>query len=191
MLNFSAILFGIGPLHALLGLLLRRVTLAFSTIPDFTDWLVAAMLALAYTSIALPIGFWSGFLKVDLQTSRPTIVAVLLGCILSPGLTEEVFFRVLMLPHPFENASGLMLWFWGCASLATFVVYHPLNALSFYPVGRSTFMNPVFLLLAAILGVACSIAYLQSGSIWPAVAVHWLAVTAWLLLLGGYRRLYG
>jgi len=49
--------------------------------------------------------------------------------------------------------------------LATFVVYHPLNALTFYPVGRSTFMNPVFLLLAAILGVACSIAYLQSGSL--------------------------
>ncbi|MDP8935284.1 MAG: CPBP family glutamic-type intramembrane protease, partial [Cyanobacteriota bacterium] len=164
MLNFSAM--------ALLGLLVRRVTLAFSTIPDITDWLVAAMLALVYTSIALPIGFWSGFLKVDVQTSRPTIVGVLLGCFLSPGITEEVFFRVLMLPHPFENASGLMLWFWGCASLAAFVVYHPLNALSFYPVGRSTFMNPVFLLLAAILGVACSIAYLQSGSIWPAVAVH-------------------
>jgi predicted Abi (CAAX) family protease len=76
-------------------------------------------------------------------------------------------------------------------SLVLFVVYHPLNALTFYPVGRSTFMNPVFLLLAAVLGVACSIAYLLFGSIWPAVAIHWLAVTAWLLLLGGYRRLYG
>ncbi|MEG3894994.1 MULTISPECIES: CPBP family glutamic-type intramembrane protease [unclassified Microcoleus] len=183
MLNFSAI--------ALLGLLPRRLTLAFSTIPDLTDWLVAAMLVLVYTSIALPVGFWSGFLKVDVQTSGRTIVAVLMGCLLSPGITEELLFRVLMLPHPSENASELMLWFWGCASLALFIVYHPLNALTFYPVGRSTFMNPVFLLLAAILGGACSIAYLQSGSIWPAVAVHWLGVTAWLLLLGGYRRLYG
>ncbi|MEG4803393.1 MULTISPECIES: CPBP family glutamic-type intramembrane protease [unclassified Microcoleus] len=183
MLNFSAI--------ALLELLARRLTHAFSTIPDFTDWLVAAMLALVYSAIALPVGFWSGFLKVDVPTSRRTIAAVLIGCLLSPGITEEVFFRVLMLPHPFEKASGLMLWFWGCLSLALFVVYHPLNALTFYPVGRSTFMNPVFLLLAAVLGVACSIAYLLIGSIWPAVAVHWLAVTAWLLLLGGYRRLYG
>ena len=183
MLNFSAI--------ALLGLLARRLTQAFSTIPDFTDWLVAAMLVLVYTSIALPVGFWSGFLKVDVQTSRRTIVGVVIGCLLSPGISEEVFFRVLMLPHPSENASGLMLWFWGGASLALFIVYHPLNALTFYPVGRSTFMNPVFLLLATVLGVACSIAYLLIGSIWPAVALHWLAVTAWLLLLGGYRRLYG
>ncbi|WP_325315277.1 CPBP family glutamic-type intramembrane protease [Microcoleus sp. PH2017_28_MFU_U_A] len=51
--------------------------------------------------------------------------------------------------------------------------------------------NPVFLLLAAVLGVACSIAYLLIGSIWPAVVIHWLGVTVWLLLLGGYRRLYG
>ena len=76
MLNFSAIPFGIAPLHALPGFLIRRVTLAFSTIPDFSDWLVAAMLALVYTLIALSVGFWSGFLKVDVQTSRRTIVGV-------------------------------------------------------------------------------------------------------------------
>jgi predicted Abi (CAAX) family protease len=183
MLNFSAI--------ALFDLLARRLTHAFSTIPDFTDWLVVALLVLVYSAIALPIGFSSGFLKVDVQTSGPIIAGVLASCLLSPGLTEEVFFRVLILPHAFENASGLMLWFWGCLSLVLFVVYHPLNALTFYPVGRSTFMNPVFLLLAAVLGVACSIAYLQSGSIWPAVVIHWLGVTVWLLLLGGYRSLYG
>lgn len=183
MLNFSAI--------ALFDLLESRLTHAFSTIPDFTDWLVVALLVLVYSAIALPIGFWSGFLKVDVQTSGPIIAGVLVSCLLSPGLTEEVFFRALMLPHAFENASGLMLWFWGCLSLVLFVAYHPLNALTFYPVGRSTFMNPVFLLLAAVLGVACSIAYLLIGSIWPAVVIHWLGVTVWLLLLGGYRRLYG
>jgi predicted Abi (CAAX) family protease len=174
-----------------LELLARRVSMAFSTIPDFTDGLVAVMLVLVYSAIALPIGFWSGFLKIDVQTSQRTIIGVLIGCLLTPSITEEIFFRVLMLPHPDENASTLVLWFWGCASLALFVVYHPLNALTFYPVGRSTFLNPVFLLLAAILGAACSIAYLQSGSMWPAVAIHWLVVTVWLLLLGGYRRLYG
>ncbi|MEG3881559.1 CPBP family glutamic-type intramembrane protease [Microcoleus sp. herbarium7] len=176
----------------LVGLLVaRRISMAFSTIPDRTDWLVAVMLVLVYTAIALNVGFRSGFLTIDVQTSKHTIVGVLVGCLLSPGLTEELFFRVLILPHPEENASGLVLWFWGCASLALFVVYHPLNALTFYPVGRSTFMNPVFLVLAAVLGVACTVAYLQSGSLWTPVAIHWLAVTVWLLLLGGYRRLYG
>lgn len=174
-----------------LALLARRVSIAFSTIPDLTDWLVAVMLVLIYTTIALNVGFRSGFLTIDVQTSKSTIAGVLVGCLLSPGLTEELFFRVLILPHPEENASGLVLWFWGGVSLALFILYHPLNALTFYPVGRSTFMNPVFLRLAAILGGACSIAYLQSGSLWPAVAIHWLAVTVWLLLLGGYRRLYG
>ncbi len=165
--------------------------MAFSTIPDRTDWLVAVMLVLVYTAIALKLGFRSGFLTVDVQTSKPIIAGVLVGCLLSPGLTEELFFRVLILPHPEENASGLALLFWGGVSLALFVVYHPLNALTFYPEGRSTFMNPVFLRLAAILGGACTVAYLQSGSLWSAVAIHWLAVTVWLLLLGGYRRLYG
>lgn len=165
--------------------------MAFSTMPDVTDWLVAVVLVLVYTAIALLVGFRAGFLKIDVQTSKPTIAAVLVGCLFSPGLSEELFFRVLMLPHPQENASGSVLWFWGGASLALFVVYHPLNALTFYPVGRSTFMNPVFLLLAAVLGAACTVAYLQSGSLWLAVAIHWLAVTVWLLLLGGYRRLYG
>jgi predicted Abi (CAAX) family protease len=183
MLKFSPI--------ALLELLARRLSTAVSTIPDFSDWLVAGAIALVYTAIALSVGFRSGFLKIHPQTSRPTIIAVAIGCLFSPGISEEIFFRALMLPHPNENISGLMLWFWVCASLALFVVYHPLNALTFYPVGRGTFMNPVFLLLAAVLGAACACAYLQSGSVWPAVAIHWLAVTVWLLLLGGYRRLYG
>jgi predicted Abi (CAAX) family protease len=174
-----------------LELLARRLSAAVLTIPDFTDWLAAAAVALVCTAIALPVGFWSGFLKIDVQTSQSTIVAVAVGCLFSPAITEEIFFRVLMLPHPEENVSGLMLWFWGCASLAVFVVYHPLNALTFYPVGQPTFMNPVFLLLTAVLGAACAIAYLLCGSVWPAVAIHWVAVTVWLLLLGGYRRLYG
>ncbi|MGL5061914.1 MAG: CPBP family glutamic-type intramembrane protease [Microcoleus sp.] len=183
MLNFSSI--------ALLELLGHRLSSAISTIPNFTDWLVVGAIALIYTAIALTVGWRSGFLKIDPQTSQPTIIAVTIGCLFSPGISEEIFFRVLILPHPNENVSGLMLWFWGGLSLALFVVYHPLNALTFYPVGRGTFMNPVFLLLAALLGAACTWAYWQSSSVWPAVAIHWLAVTVWLLLLGGYKRLYG
>lgn len=174
-----------------LALLVHRVSMAFSTIPDRTDWLMTLSLVVGYSAIGLPIGFWSRFLKIDVQTSWRTILGVTVGCLLSPGITEEIFFRVLMLPHPEENASALMLWFWGSISLAMFVVYHPLNGLTFYPVGRETFLNPVFLLLAAMLGATCAIAYLQSGSLWSAVAIHWLAVIVWLLLLGGYRRLYG
>jgi len=71
-----------------------------------------------------------------------------------------------------------------------FVVYHPLNALSFFSQGLETFFNSAFLLLATLLGITCSIAYLQSGSLWTPVVIHWLAVVVWLLFLGGYRKLY-
>ncbi len=71
-----------------------------------------------------------------------------------------------------------------------FIVYHPLNALSFFPRGLETFFNVIFLVLAALLGIVCSIAYIQSGSLWTAVGIHWFAVVVWLLLLGGYRKLY-
>jgi predicted Abi (CAAX) family protease len=83
-----------------------------------------------------------------------------------------------------------VLWFWGCLSLFLFVVYHPLNALSFFSRGIETFFNRIFLTLAALLGMLCSLTYLQSGSLWTPVVIHWLVVVVWLLLLGGYRKLY-
>jgi predicted Abi (CAAX) family protease len=74
-------------------------------------------------------------------------------------------------------------------SLALFTASHPVNAILFSPTHRPTFTDPVFLVLAALLGLTCTLAYLQSGSLWPPVAIHWTAVVVWLLFLGGYRRL--
>ncbi len=43
---------------------------------------------------------------------------------------------------------------------------------------------------ARLLILFTLIAYLQSGSLWTPVVIHWLAVVVWLLFLGGYRKLY-
>lgn len=168
---------------------IQRLITAILTIPDTQDWAYAALLLLIYALISLPIGLKSGFIQVDIQSSRKIVAAVILGALVMPGITEELIFRVLLLPHPTENASLAAQLIWGCISLVIFLVYHPLNV--FAPGHDVTFRNPVFLLLAALLGIVCALSYLQSGSLWPPVVIHWLIVVVWLLLLGGYRELHG
>ena len=170
--------------------LLHRLIAAIFTIPGTGAWLYAATLLLILTVISLPIGFQRGFLQVDVvNTSRETIIGIIAVCLLTPAISEELFFRVLLLPHPSESASILNQLLWGGISLILFIIYHPLNALTFYPSGLRTFFNPVFLFLAALLGVVCTLTYWQSGSLWPPVVIHWLVVVVWLLVLGGYRKL--
>ncbi len=171
--------------------LVDRLTAPVFTIPDAETWLHTAVLLLLFTIIALPIGFRSGFLQIEvLRASWIKITAIILTALLTPAITEELFFRVLLLPRNAENIPVAQLWLWGCTSLVLFIAYHPLNAISFFSRGRKTFFNLVFLVLAALLGIVCSLAYIQSGSLWTPVALHWLAVVVWLLLLGGYGRLY-
>ncbi|CAJ1355602.1 unnamed protein product, partial [Effrenium voratum] len=90
----------------------------------------------------------------------------------------------------------LQQWLWALAWLALFVLYHLpsgqlLSRCGLTRDGGRTFQDPRFLALAAALGLACSGVYLASGSLWAAVAVHWLPVCLWLLFLGGEQRLRG
>uniref|UniRef100_A0ACD5GTY9 Type II CAAX prenyl endopeptidase Rce1 family protein n=1 Tax=Desertifilum tharense IPPAS B-1220 TaxID=1781255 RepID=A0ACD5GTY9_9CYAN len=143
----------------------HRFVAALTTIPNASAWGVAAALLGVYTLIALPIGFQFGFIQRDTQTSPKVIRDVLLLALISPALSEELFFRVLLLPHSSEGCSLAVLGFWGIAGLIVFILYHPLNGISFFPAGRQTFFNPVFLGLAALLGIICTLAYWHSGSI--------------------------
>ncbi|MFB2967990.1 type II CAAX prenyl endopeptidase Rce1 family protein [Aerosakkonema sp. BLCC-F183] len=168
-----------------------RVSRAFTTLPSIDNWLLCALLLAILALISLPIGFKFGFLQIDIfKASWQKIVNIIAVSLLFPAISEELFFRVLLLPHPTENASKITLQLWVFVSLAAFVVYHPLNAISFFPAGVKTFFNPIFLSLAALLGGVCTVAYLQSGSLWVTVVIHWLVVVVWLLLLGGYRKLH-
>lgn len=170
----------------------HRLSAAISTLPNTEAWLQAAALLLLFTLVALPIGFYFRFLKFEvLKVSWGTITGIILSSFFMPAVTEELFFRVLLLPRTPEHVSVSLLWFWACISLVMFIVYHPLNALTFFPRGRKTFFEIPFLLLATLVGIFCSLAYIQSGSLWTPVLIHWLAVVVWLLFLDGYRKLYG
>lgn len=174
-----------------MGLALERAIAAFSTIPTLQDCCLVAALLGIYAAIAIPAGFRLKFIqRQNTGLSWPTQIVVILAVFLSPGFTEEIFFRVLLLPHPSENTSWETQFWMGLLSLTLFIVYHPLNAYTFFPAGRQVFLQPAFLLLATLLGILCTITYLASGSFWLPVFAHWLIVVVWLLFLGGYGKLY-
>ncbi|MEM6614884.1 MAG: CPBP family glutamic-type intramembrane protease, partial [Cyanobacteria bacterium P01_C01_bin.72] len=131
----------------------------------------------------------TGFLRWNPCKSGKVIARVVVTSLFAPAILEELFFRVLLLPDPATKISSTSYWLWSGFSLLLFVIYHPLNALTFFPQGKSTFFAPIFLCLAAILGLTCAIAYQQTGSIWLPVLIHWLAVVGWLLFFDGLRRL--
>lgn len=110
------------------------------------------------------------------------LVRLALLALIVPALGEELFFRVALLPRPASPRFPV----WPVAlSTALFVLWHPAQALVFGPHWAEVVLNPWFLAAVAALGLALSRLYLATGSIWPSVALHWLVVVGWKLLLGG------
>lgn len=174
---------------AFLQLIGKRLNAAFSTFPTAAHLLQLGLPLLGLAILILLIGFKSGFLEVDvLQKSRGEITKIVALSFIIPGLSEEIIFRVLFLPHPTENPLIETQLLWGAISLAVFIIYHPFQALTWNHAGREVFTEPSFLILAALLGAMCTIAYLVVGSIWFPVLIHWLAVVVWLVLLGGFTK---
>lgn len=167
---------------------IQRIEQSILTIPSPEAWLYSAILLFAV--ISLPIGFYFNFFQLELfPKSLFAASKIIMISIFSPAITEELFFRVLLLPHLTEKPSISDQWLWGCFSLVTFIIYHPLEGITVFSAGFHTFINPVFLLLAALLGSLCTIIYFQTGSLWTSVIVHWIVAIVWLLFLGGYRKL--
>lgn len=173
------------------AILAERLWAALTRWPTGAQWLVVALITGVYAAIAIPLGRRSGFL-----VRRPVAnwrIGLRGGAIafLTPACTEELLFRVLLLPHPYEFAARSVVVMWAIGGAIAFVLYHPLEAHSWYPQGNPTFKQTRFLALAGGLGITCTLAYLLTGSLWPPVAIHWLAVCLWLFYWGGQQRLAG
>ena len=173
-----------------LGTLFNRVLA--SLLPPFQPGdLGRSLLVLAgYGALALALGVASGFLSMPMQWP-PLAEALprLAKLLLMPALVEELLFRVLLIPHPIEGFPWQPLLGWNALSLGLFVLYHPVAARLWYPQARALFDDPRFLLQATLLGVACSLAYGFTGSLWPPVLIHWLAVVIWLEPFRGREQL--
>ena len=168
---------------------LRRIFGSMILLPDGRDWGITVLLLLAYSAIAVPIGFKLSFLQWRPVQQKPILVVKTLAFLfLCPALLEELVFRVILLPYPDELNSPAITLGLAILSLTLFVLYHPLNALTFYKAGNPTFFQPVFLGLAALLGLTCTIVYLLTGSIWTIAFIHWIIVVIWLFFLNGFSQ---
>ncbi|MGB3515300.1 MAG: CPBP family glutamic-type intramembrane protease [Elainellaceae cyanobacterium] len=162
--------------------------------PTEADLGIALFGLLVYGAIALPLGWRVGFLTTPSLKRTPLsawqCLRVALAALVVPALLEEGLFRVLLLPHPREAVRVETFLLWTLLSVGLFVLYHPLNGLTLFRQGAVTFRQPAFLLLAAWLGLVCTGVYAATGSLWAIALVHWVIVVVWLLILGGYERLY-
>ncbi|XWK88280.1 MAG: hypothetical protein U7127_29545 [Phormidium sp.] len=156
------------------------------TIPSWLDWLKTLGILLGFGAIAIPIGFTKNFFSWQpLATPWYHQLSTTIKLLFVPALVQEYIFRVLLLPYPKDWFSPLMWWSWGFLALGIYVGYHLILAKWF---GRSTFANPVFLLLITLLGLACTINYYFIGSLWTITFMHWVTVTVWRLFLHPNRN---
>jgi len=99
-----------------------------------------------------------------------------LSAFLMPTLTEELVFRGWV-----KKGAPIA----AVLSLLAYIAWHPIQTLLGLPSGRPEFLDPAFLGLVAWLGFACTLSRIRSGSIWPAVIIHWGIVVMWISLYGG------
>lgn len=165
-------------------------TLGAIKLSPLWQWIEALGILCVYAAIALPIGFSQRFLQFKLwQASQWQYALLSVRLFFMPALVEEFVFRVLLIPAPRAGVTEQAWAVWAIFSLLLFIAYHPINAKTFYKRGNPTFFDPVFLVLTGLLGVACTVAYLLTGSLLIITLIHWIVVTAWLMLFGGMEKL--
>ena len=164
-----------------------RLHEAIATMPNYDRARHSIVLVGVYILFALVLGWRSHFLSWKPQRVK-TIVRIAIASLIAPAILEELFFRVVLLPYPGDVSFQSYL-LRSALSLLLFIIYHPLNALTFFPQGKQVFFDYTFLTLAASLGIVCTITYWQTGSIWLPVLIHWITVVVWLCCLGGLDKL--
>jgi predicted Abi (CAAX) family protease len=143
-----------------------------------------------YAAVALALGLRSGFLEPHHPWPRPRhLLSAAAALLPMPAFGEELLFRGALLPHPGEGTPWPQLLAWSALGIGLFVLYHPLAGRLWYRRAERVFHDPRFLLQTALLGVATTALYQASGSLWPAVLLHAVAVLVWLERLGGRQRL--
>lgn len=172
--------------------LLERLRRSFTTWPRLGHWMEAALLLALVAAIAVPVGMRTGFLKPGLTSDPLWKIAVFsAAAFFVPSLFEETIYRSLLLPHPTECWSLRAKLVSLNVSVVLFIAGHPLTAWLILPSWRELSYNGVFLALCGVYGVATSIVYLRSGSIWTSAAMHWVAVVAWYVGFGGSISVLG
>lgn len=160
--------------------------------PSSGLWIVSLCMLLVYGYFSRWIGLRAGLLVEEKSHATPWQLAVLsLRLLIHPAMVEESIFRGLLLPSPSSLTPAPAIIFWFGVSSLLFILVHPINGIILRPQARAVFSNPVFLMLAGLLGICTSMLYWISASLWPAVLFHWVVVLIWITRYGGATALSG
>ncbi len=158
-----------------------RLASSLATWPDAAGWAASAWVGAA-TLVALGVvGFSTGLYALH-PARLAGLPLRLITVLIAPAIGEEALFRGLLVPGREETdrpAAALLL------ATFVFVIWHMVEAETFLPAAATLFERPDFLLCAGLLGAGCGWIRWRTGSLWPAVALHWLMVTIWQTWLGG------
>lgn len=160
---------------------LDRIRRSLATWPTAGGWALAAIVGAVALAVELGIGLWGGFLRPT-PGDWSVLPMTLALAVLVPSLGEELVFRGLLTPGREE---GLGPWRAILPSTAVFVLWHVFEALTFMPAAAPVFLRADFLATTAVLGLACGWLRWRTGSLWPAVLLHWLEVAGWRIWFGG------
>lgn len=157
---------------------LKRLRRSLATLPHWRDGLELVLAAALLAAVVGPIGFATGLLR---WAPRPVDLGAVLGVFFIPALGEELMFRGPWIPDRNEGVGAARPILW---TTIGFGLWHILET-TWLPRAAPLFQRPDFLAWTALLGLACAILRRRSGSLWPAVILHWAAVVAWETWLGG------
>lgn len=104
------------------------------------------------------------------------MVLIALIALILPALGEELVFRGVLQPPRMDGPRAIIA---SGASLAAFIVWHPVQVGLGLPSAQPVFLDPAFLAMAGALGLVCTVLVHRSGSLWTAVFVHWAVVVVW------------
>ena len=146
-------------------------TKAVRTWPGPGHWGQSLLLFAIFALIAAYLGQHESLFKFSVTPDAGRLLVLAAVAFVVPALAEETVFRVIL-----AGRTGRVR---AVIALAAFVLWHPVQVWLGLPMAQPVFLEPAFLVMAALLGVVCILAYRRSGSIWPAVMIHWLTVVAW------------
>jgi predicted Abi (CAAX) family protease len=159
----------------------RQTRRALETWPVASGWKSAFGIALPAVAIIALSGYLGGWLYFHPLVDLPSALAAAVILFFLPALAEELVFRGLLLSWFATFSQRLGNWL----SIALYVLWHPFLALAFGPPLAAIFLQPSFLFATFILGIVLTHIRIRTQSLWPVIAIHWLLVLVWALLLGG------
>lgn len=167
-----------------IGIYRARLIASLRTWPTAREWMVCGWIALVVLAVMFAFGLATGLYQ--LTETRTGLPLRLVQVFFVPALGEELFFRGLLIPSRREASDHI----WPLRiSLILYVAWHVVEALTFMPQAASVFLRLDFLACCGLLGLGCGMMKSITGSIWPAVILHWVLVVVWQTWLGGISAL--